>query len=257
MRNTCVIFFILINLYANAQELTGDVKKDLGILLPNGRATLELMDIKQDERIAEIGARVDSAFRSDLPWFTEYAKKYMKDGTIPYHPRMGVTEEEYIEGVIGYMNTLTQEIVYQSEISIVRKGNIITFKPDKIVCQLDQILDGMKVNLVKNTIKVNKNILAFLSAAKISSTIKDPDSSAGQGYIWGSSEEELENILVDNLEDASKHPEKFMNLHDQVTLSRIEQNNKTYLSIRTSISIYGEPSERLDVHIFLTPQNSK
>ncbi len=64
-------------------------------LIPSSDTTADVISVLPlTDRVAELGLRFERAISQDLAWWAEYSSS---PGSLPYHPKMGLTETEYIE----------------------------------------------------------------------------------------------------------------------------------------------------------------
>jgi hypothetical protein len=68
-------------------------------LLPVGELKVDIMEPTAPARLVELKEKLEQAVRRDTAFFAEYLRRGKPDpnGPLPYHPKMGITEEEYEE----------------------------------------------------------------------------------------------------------------------------------------------------------------
>jgi hypothetical protein len=72
---------------------------DVRALLPVGEIKVDIMEPTAPPRLVELKQKLEQAVRRDTVFFAEYLRRGKPDpnGPLPYHPKMGITEEEYQE----------------------------------------------------------------------------------------------------------------------------------------------------------------
>jgi hypothetical protein len=72
---------------------------DVRALLPVGDIKVDIMEPTAPARLVELKQKLEQAVRRDTIFFAEYLRRGKSDpnGPLPYHPKMGITEDEYQE----------------------------------------------------------------------------------------------------------------------------------------------------------------
>ena len=136
MNRTSLFILLLLFLYscghsqtpASNKDLTGNLKDDLKILLPNGEVKADIFDgVKQDPRQIELSKRLQISIAKNYEWFVDYMKSVPEGQQMPYHVNFGVTENEYAE-LEGFMENIELISTGSEKIIIEYNRDIISFK---------------------------------------------------------------------------------------------------------------------------------
>ena len=69
----------------------------LADVIPAGKTTVELVEMRFSERAEELARKWTSAVATNQDWWMDYVKKYAGGGPLPYHTNLGISEKEYKE----------------------------------------------------------------------------------------------------------------------------------------------------------------
>ncbi len=202
-------------------QLSGDITKDVINLLPEGKFTADIMDsVIQSPRQAELTRKFREGIQKNWEWFAQYSKTVEPGQPMPYHPNMGITEEEFNE-LQRYMSNIELVSSGTASFRIENENDIIQFKANGRL----KLLELVKINLKTNEVNVGKYELAFADTDNV------VDDSTGlkskwKGYTWRY--EEPKDISLDALQDLQTLKAK----QYKVTIGRLEKNGKTYMSIK-------------------------
>ncbi len=204
------------------QTTTREIKNNLNNLLPNGKIVADVMtSVKQSKRREELSEKSLAGIQQNYEWFIDYMKSYPDGKPKPYHPNLGVTEDEYKE-----LQSLLSDIEFvsslNSHITIKRKNNIIEFEADNKSLKL---LEYVKIDLLKNIVTIGEYELSFSDTINITDD-KNGLKSKWKGYVWKL--EEPQGIDFDALKDLQSLKTK----QYKFTIGRLEKNNKTFMSIK-------------------------
>lgn len=107
----------------------GDLRARLLAMLPDSAQSAQVLEYTQDPEYAALQERVDFAMRQDPLWFRDYLAQYQGQSRIPYNPKFGVNEREYLRYIgdccRGVRLTKNGKAV---RLSISRSGNKVTFQ---------------------------------------------------------------------------------------------------------------------------------
>ncbi|VAW27540.1 hypothetical protein MNBD_BACTEROID06-175 [hydrothermal vent metagenome] len=218
---------LLINSCGNSQistprsPLTGDVLTDVGILLPKGEVLVDIMGFpKPDPRKLELMSKYQQAIKEHYEWFIEYSKNIPEGESMPFHPNLGLTEEEY-EELISSMNNVKLESSSQKELKIIHKDNTISFESGGKLMYLNDI----EFHLDKNTISWWNYTLSLFDSTRVTDE-QNALGSSWKGYTWVY--ESTNGVDVQQLKDIEKYKAK----QYKITIGRLDKNGKTFLNLK-------------------------
>lgn len=203
------------------KDLTGNLKDDLKILLPNGEVTADIFDgVKQDPRQMELSKRLQASIAKKYEWFVDYMKSVPEGQQMPYHINFGITEKEYAE-LQGFMENIELISTGREKISIEYNGNLISFKSTNKLASLN----SLKIDLENKITLFGDLKIPFGDTLKITSD-KNALKSKWKGYSWVLEEpKDFQTNDLKNLENLKARQYK-------LTIGRLEKNGKTYLSLK-------------------------
>jgi hypothetical protein len=182
------------------------------------------MDV-YDERLNFLSTRLADAIANNQKWYFEFAKTIPDGETMPYHPNLGLTKEEYDELLLGYKNVQVFSSG-QEKIEIIKDDNIIRFKTSG---EKTQGFNYISFNTYSNTAHLDLgNNYNF--TLKLTDTISNIDTlnqlrSPWHGYVYKYSDflpEEIENIEnISELEDYSEQT---------IIIGKLENDGRIFLS---------------------------
>jgi hypothetical protein len=160
-------------------KLSGNIEKDLRLLLPIGTVKADIMDgVRHYPRQIELSTKLMSAVKQNNAWFVDYMKAVPQGQPMPYHVNLGVTKEEYAE-FIDLMNNIEVVSTGTEQISIQTKDYIIHFKSANKL----SLLDSLKIDLKNNIVLSGHLKLPFGDTLNITSD-KNALKSMWTGYSW-------------------------------------------------------------------------
>lgn len=209
-------------------ELTGDLKTDFRLLVPNGQVNVDIIDgFKIDPRYELLNSKFLTAFQQNTDWFLEQQKIVEKTGKpLSYHPNIGMTEEEWIEYQTIMRKGPGVELLKNGSalVTFNYNGDLVTLKgTDRL-----SVLDKVKINLEENIVWIGDYKLDNFSEIKVE-TEDNGLKSKWQGYSWRfdypSNSKGLDDInSSDELQSLELKIYKF-------TIGRLEKDNSTYIEI--------------------------
>jgi len=148
-------YFILIFPLAacgGEDPLMAAMEDKYGVVLPDEPLVADVMKLQMDPEAMEIVSRFNQAMEEDPAWWVKYSMEYdfTSNGldAIPYHPKMGISEEEY-EVVIAGFHELDIYKVGEFDLWFERVG------PDTVRVQsrsLNQYLGAMTISFAGETV---------------------------------------------------------------------------------------------------------
>ncbi len=79
-------------------DFTGKVENDINKFFSENSVVADIMDgIKQNPKQAELTAKFQAGIRENQEWFMVYIKTVPEGEPMPYHPNLGMTNDEYNE----------------------------------------------------------------------------------------------------------------------------------------------------------------
>lgn len=206
---------------ASSKELTGKLKDDLSILLPNGDFQADIIDgVKQAPRQIELSEKLQASIAKNYEWFVDYMKSVPEGQQMPYHINFGLTKDEYAE-LQRFMENIELVSTGNEKISIEHKDDIISFKSvNKLV-----LLNSLKINLKNKVVLFNNLKIPFSDTLNITSD-KNALKNKWRGYCW---------ILEEPKKFGANELKNLQNLKGRqykLTVGRLEKNGKTYMSLK-------------------------
>jgi hypothetical protein len=227
-----IILAVFITSCSNSQDtkpdLTGEVKHDLKILLPNDEVKVDIIDgVKMDPRYELLYSKFMTAVQQNNQWFLGQQKIIEETGKpMPYHPNTGLTEEEYFEfkalmekgpgiemvksGTAKVMFNFQDEIIYL-------KGT------DRL-----EILNDVKIDLANNAVWIGDYKLDNFQEINVD-TDNNGLKSKWNGYQWRyeytnkpdgfselSSTDDLQTLIMKQY---------------KLTIGRLDKDKSTYIEI--------------------------
>ncbi len=203
------------------QKLTGDIKNDLISLLPSGTVKADIIDgVRQNPRQMELAKKLQSSIAQNYEWFVDYMKAVPQGEKMPYHVKLGLTKEEYME-LMGFMDNIEMVSTGTENISIQIKNDVIYFKSQNKLSKLDSLTIDLKNNMVSfGQIKI-----PFADKLNIT-TDKNALKSKWTGYSWILEEpKDLDANALKDLNRLKMRQYKF-------TIGKLEKSGKTYMSLK-------------------------
>jgi hypothetical protein len=238
-----IILAILITGCSNSQEskpeLTGDVKKDLMILLPNRENKVDIIDgVKMDPRYELLYSKFMTAVQENGDWFLEQQKIVEQTGNpMSYHPNIGMTEKEYEE-----FKALMEK---GPGVEMVKSGTAkVTFDYQDDIIQLKgtdrlEILNEVKIDLSQNVVWIGEFELNNFQEINVD-TDDNGLKSKWSGYQWRyeytnnangfsdlASTEDMQSIIMKQYKLTIGRLDKDMTTYIEITEKEIENGVKT------------------------------
>ncbi|GGH16772.1 hypothetical protein GCM10007422_39690 [Pedobacter zeae] len=203
------------------QKLTGDIKKDLTRLLPIGAVKADIIDgVRQNPRQMELAKKLQSSIAQNYEWFVDYMKAVPQGEKIPYHAKLGLTKEEYME-LINFMDNIEMVSTGKENIAIQIKNDMIYFKSQNKLSKLD----SLTIDLKNNMVSFGKIKMPFADKLNIT-TDKNALKSKWEGYSWILEEpKDVDANAMKDLNSLKMRQYKF-------TIGKLEKTGKTYMSLK-------------------------
>jgi hypothetical protein len=97
-----------------------------GQVIPTGKITVEVLEIRFSKRTEELALQMNSAVATNQDWWMEYIKQHHDDYPLPYHTNIGLTQAEYAEYLDGANRTRHLHKVSDAYIIFGRQGDLIS-----------------------------------------------------------------------------------------------------------------------------------
>jgi hypothetical protein len=202
-------------------SITGDSKKDLVTLLPNGNFTVDVMDsIKTTKRQLELIKKFQQSLLKNQEWYMEYIKNAKPGAMLPYHPNFGITEDEYKE-LINSSNNFEQVSTGKVKIQITNNGKVITFKSQGKL----NVLNYVEINIESNKVKIGDYSLNFSEPVEVNDE-NNALKSKWKGYNWRF------EYPANFSNQMNKSDENLQIKSYKLTLGLIEKTGKQFLQIK-------------------------
>lgn len=204
-------------------EFTGKAERDIHNYFTDGVVVADIMEIKPSFRLLELSLKLKIGISKNQEWFIEYLKTVPEGEPMPYHPNMGMPEEEYNEflQLSGNMEVMSMG---QENLEIKKGDTFVTFRGTGKL----SLFDNVKIDLKNNQIYYKDYILAYEKE-----TIVEDDSngfkSKWKGYIWRYTlPDDIEDVDFTDLSNLSITNVKF-------TVGQLESNGRIYLKLKEEI----------------------
>lgn len=218
--------YILFATYCNSQtsvvKMSGDVKSDLAILIPDGNRTVDMLGIKPNPRLLELAKKWKESMQTHSEWYINYMKTAKEGEILPYHKNFGITEDEYKE-IQELKNQVERVPLSKEEIVVERIDDKIKFKGTGKLA----ILEIVQIDLKNNLVDLGGYRLLDFEILNITDD-KNDLKSKWQGYEWRLEEPK-------NLDRSTIKVQKDINAKQYIfIIGRLERNGKTYINIKGS-----------------------
>jgi hypothetical protein len=228
-KTLCILLFITGcgNSQINRPALTGDRATDIKILIPEGEYNVDIIDrVIQNPRYQELQNKLVAAVNKNKDWFLEQQKKAgQNSGPMPYHPNVGMTEEEYAELIELTQNGLDVEMAKSgsAKVSIIHQNDLIKLDGTGKL----KILKDVKINLKDNIVWIGDYKLDNFQEINVD-TDKNGLKSKWHGYQWRyeytDSPKNLDELTSAELQSIILKTYK-------LTIGRLEKDSTTYIEI--------------------------
>src|SRR5688572_23574839 len=112
---------------AQSTKITGDVKRDIPLLLKPGKYTVDIMDsVVNTPRQRELTAKFRASIQEHYSWFVDYANSIPSGEQLPYHINMGLTVGEYAEFLAASENPAVISSATET-LTISKKDTVLYF----------------------------------------------------------------------------------------------------------------------------------
>jgi hypothetical protein len=96
----------------------------LSDVIPTGKTTVEVMEIRFSPRVEELATRFSSAVATNQEWWMDYVKKHVDEHPLPYHTNLGISAQEYAEYLDGAEKTRHLRKASDAYVTFKRKGDL-------------------------------------------------------------------------------------------------------------------------------------
>ncbi|MEM6964874.1 MAG: hypothetical protein AAF573_08925, partial [Bacteroidota bacterium] len=209
-------------------------------MLPEGLAIVEISDsIGYDIFVTLIREQIIENLKDNDEWYTNYRKQYPKGRTFPYHPNLGVTEEDY-NYYLNNKDNFGIKSTIKSQLKIIQKGLEISFKGQD---QLN-IMNKIKIDLENLTINYSDKELIFTDSIYIPNNFNIYRSS-WKGYKWIFNDPE--NMEGLNIWDMYSIPMKSYS----ITIGKIEKTGLTFFAIKLDETYPEKENVKIDIRFMI------
>ncbi len=201
--------------------LTGNIRKDIESLLHDGEHLADLMDgIRQNQRQADLTAKMQEGISKNYKWFMEYLKSVPEGEPMPYHSKLGMTKAEYDELMV-FMDNIEIVSTGKEIIKTYLTNDTLYFRSAGKLSDFD----SLKIDLKNNVVIFGQYKMNFVDTITVNDE-KNGLRSKWKGYTW--KYEEPDDFDLTDLEDLDNLRMK----QYKFTLGRLEKNGKIYMSLK-------------------------
>lgn len=187
-------------------------------MLPTGtinvdQMTMGLPTAEENNRLEDLTKKLQVAISTNQDWLLDYIKDY-EGQTLPYHPNLGLGEDEYNE----YLKLSENIKLYKSadaKISIEKIGD-----QQYKISQNEglKLIDNIIIDLSKNTVSTDYGLCKYNGEI----TASDDQVATGRwyGYSW----------MVENIKDSSNYKSI------QFNLGQLEESKKVIIYFQVKLS---------------------
>lgn len=188
----CVICFFLAG-----NSLSAQVPNETAIiqLIPNGRTRVDIMTFEMSHRSIYLLNKFQKAAQEDPEWWFSYIKKGKEGESLSYHPKLGLTKEEFNE----LQKRETEKKLKKAGEAILtvksHDGNTYYFNGDNSIAEIAGIEIDVKKNVVRTpfgTTTTHSRIIANADGKQLPSPWNGIQWKLEEGNIDG----ELKDITV-------------------------------------------------------------
>lgn len=233
-----ILLFITTPIFSQTSDtLTNVLVNDIKLFFPKDEIIGEILGLKTNPRQIELLEKFQIGVQKNYEWFIESIKNRKEGEIMPYHPNLGLTENEYKE--LNLYNDNVEFIKIDSgKIKIIKLNNTISFKTDEKL----KFLEFIKIDIKNNTILFDNYKLEFSDFPNI----LDPNNalkSKWKGYSWEFTEPK--GFDIDNFKDLKTLTVK----QYKFTLGKLENSGKTIMIIKGKEIKDGEKSVDFEIPI--------
>lgn len=173
-----------------------------------------------DPRLLELQKRMTEAVKQKSAWFKEYKQMYGQP--VPYHPNLGLSQDEYKELLQLYsQNKPELQLSAVEDVEVTAKKNSILFKGKNDL----QFMNDLEIDIRNNLVRLNGHELEFLEEENTN----DADNIFRTSY----SAYTYQFLEPGNAVKLSPNDYKKQNVSIyKVTIGKLERGNRTFMIIK-------------------------
>lgn len=154
-----------------------DLRPRLGVMLPDGPQTVELLEWQPNNEVVVIRDRFLQAQRADPHWFRAYEDAHADEAVLPWHPKFGVTASDYQKYLTADRGSFVRT-GKTTTLLLEKLGNKVIFRGGNGV----EALRGLLLDLVSGELRLPEGFKALPEPVSVNT------SGAGlaprRGYAW-------------------------------------------------------------------------
>ncbi len=206
---------------------TSDSRTDVENMLGEGEVTADILGIKQFPEQEELSLRIQQSIEENYDWFVGFMQNVPNGQPMPYHPNLGVTEEEY--NYLGSMMADPELVpLSQERLAVIKSGGKFTFSANGDL----KSLEVLTIDLDKNVVSFNGVEMAYEKSLNITDASKALKSK-WKGYRW--SYVNPVNPTAEMIADR----ENLNASNYAFTIGKLEKNGKTYMRVQAMDIVNG------------------
>jgi hypothetical protein len=200
--------------------LTNVLVNDIKLFFPKDEIIGDILGLKTSPRQIELLEKFQIGVQKNYEWFIESIKNRKEGETMPYHPNLGLTENEYKE-LNSYNDNVEFTKIESGKIKIINQNNTISFKTEEKL----KFLESIKIDIKTNTVFLDNYKLEFNDYSNVTDP-KNALKSKWKGYNWVFFEPK--GFDIDDFKDLNTLTVK----QYKFTLGKLDNNGKTIMIIK-------------------------
>ena len=197
----------------------------INLWLSEGEHVADIMDA-YDERLTFLSNQFAVAIANNQEWYFEFVRTIPEGETMPYHPNLGLTKEEYDEMSLGLENVQVFSSG-QEQIEIIKDENIISFKTSG---EKTQGFNYISFNTNSNTAHIdlgeNYNFILELTDTITNNDTLNQLRSPWHGYVYKYSDVPTD----ENVENITNTSEIKFFQEFTIVVGKLEKDGRIFLS---------------------------
>ncbi len=238
LKRKWTLWFLVIFIHGIANAQVTSVPS----ILSEGIWPADIMsDVKNPEKFMPLAQKFAEAVQKNREWYLDYVKMHQHTKPLPYHPNLGVTQQEYEE-----FRKLTKEMELVSsariQLQIITDGNLIRFKTTD-TSGITPILNRTVIDLEKNAVLIDSIRLTYEKEVRVTDST-NAMKSKWSGHKWSFQDPEdldIENISSDGFNAAAFN----------FTVGKLESSGNTLLHYKIVIIKDGKRTAQLDIPLYV------
>jgi hypothetical protein len=208
--------------------LTGNVKDDIVLLLPEGKYQVDIMDkVEMEPKTQLLMQKFQTAVQKNPEWFVEHQQRVKNGEPLPYDKRLGLTKAEYEELMNLSKNPSNMRMTKSGSGTVIIKHvqGKLTFEGSGRL----KVLNELTIDLQDLTANLGEIKLPEPEAVNVN-TADNGLRSKWNGYSWRFEKTNKEQEEIKSIAD---YQDLEMQLY-KVTIGQLETTGKTYIDIKGS-----------------------